>query len=450
MNPNNRKRPSRARPPPVSFGTRVQTSGRAVDAAAPPAPSSNLLSSSNLVGEVAKTRKEWDDETTIADWLEGVRPGYARFAPGFEAWGYTTFADLNAAPLEASEVSALVEGGGGKKPQYVQIIRALPQFATLEFTPWLDSIRRGYGERFGAALAAAGYEDEEDLRGSQPSQHELHQALAIFGAKRPQLERLAVAFGGTSANTGRDAPSSSAAGPDTPTPSVLQSPMTSGAAVSPTPVQEVPSAATTMVAQQNKGRTPDKNDSGWGDDLIDNSVFNSNGGGGDTSRSYRGWSAGGSVAGTPAKPDASSTPSAATTMAAGKRPHPLPALSEKKVFSAAKPAPSTTFSAHRLGKKAAASGPPIKPRSSQQTAESVEPPLPLSARTELNPGDFFKSGKHVMLSYQWDNQAGVLRARKMFVERGVPCWMYVVLSLLPFHFPLFLPPPPALHLSCIC
>jgi hypothetical protein len=32
-------------------------------------------------------------------------------------------------------------------------------------------------------------------------------------------------------------------------------------------------------------------------------------------------------------------------------------------------------------------------------------------------------GKHAMISYQWDDQAHVIDARKMLTKLGVPCWM---------------------------
>ena len=48
-----------------------------------------------------------------------------------------------------------------------------------------------------------------------------------------------------------------------------------------------------------------------------------------------------------------------------------------------------------------------------------------SSTAVLSLADWFKQnfpGKHAMLSYQWDIQDKVVRARKRLEELGVPCW----------------------------
>ena len=52
-------------------------------------------------------------------------------------------------------------------------------------------------------------------------------------------------------------------------------------------------------------------------------------------------------------------------------------------------------------------------------------PRARSSTVALSLGDWFKQnfpGKHAMLSYQWDIQDKVVRARKRLEELGVPCW----------------------------
>ena len=35
----------------------------------------------------------------------------------------------------------------------------------------------------------------------------------------------------------------------------------------------------------------------------------------------------------------------------------------------------------------------------------------------------FEHGKHLMLSYQWDDQATVEEVKTLFADRGIPTWM---------------------------
>jgi lambda repressor-like predicted transcriptional regulator len=55
----------------------------------------------------------------------------------------------------------------------------------------------------------------------------------------------------------------------------------------------------------------------------------------------------------------------------------------------------------------------------QQTQHTKQVQQPAGARKQ----GLLPVGKHAMISYQWDDQAHVIDARKMLTKLGVPCWM---------------------------
>ena len=353
----------------------------------------------------------------------------------------------------------------------IQLLRHI--FAPTELLEWLDGVRQGYGARFAAVLAAAGWEHPDDLCNSPPSAAELAAALAPAKPKRAQLELIANAFGGVTTGAA-PAPQTSAASPHRRMRRTSSVSAAADASTTPAWHQSRLAPATAMPASAPpsslKGGTTHGNDSGWGDSMVSpagSSTPNPSATASTAASATAGARAktlptgAGSAGGNP--PPASKKPAGAEQqqlhppksrrMSLPDRQH---SPSRSSAASSSSNGGTSTSTAARAdaervaaggraagvkrsgkkgdnGKSAAADAAAGKVASSTNAGERGSPVRGAvrGARTQgsaLTAGEMQKTlhgEKHAMLSYQWDHQTEVLRARKLLGERGVKCWMDV-------------------------
>jgi hypothetical protein len=331
----------------------------------------------------------------VGAWLDSVSPDLSRLEPCFARAGYRGVDDLVAHGPTRAELEALLKVSNSpttpttsvvSKPDVGRVAAALfklrfPRYdgGLAELTTWLDSVKPGFS-LFAEAMQCAGYLDVEDLREYPPPIAELTEVLSRAGAERPQVARVADALA-TLRRSQRGSDSQASSLRDM-SPVALTADSTASSFVQPLAPLRTHDTTTTNANAAAIAAVPAKP----------------------------------SPASTPARPLTTSTPatSVASTASDG-----TPTVSrEASSGFDAPPAQSAVGTVARH----ASSG--VHPNTSGEVRACAAPRPSKRSREAPNLEMVFK-GKHAMLSYQWDHQAQVLRARQMLESMGVPCWIDV-------------------------
>ena len=84
---------------------------------------------------------------------------------------------------------------------------------------------------------------------------------------------------------------------------------------------------------------------------------------------------------------------------------------------------SATHTRQAGGGRAATTGGSSSDRSSPTASNPTRLSPAVRVPNKKGGRRMFRNGKHAMISYQWDEQKKVVRARNQLAETGVPCWM---------------------------